>query len=991
MREGETIFLRKDVCDKVDTKRGSYIEENLSENEREFLWLVRMGDLDQLKGFLQNNRGFINLDCCDYRGQRALDIAIINHDYEIVTYLLNNVNLSTTHFYCAVLRAVFENEANILEMILDKVEDPNTDHEGLKELINGGSECSKCLPQVAATNLTPTMAAATTGNIEITRMLLERGYSVAKPHSPKCQCQENCAKKWQDGETLTESISRMNAYRAIASPTYLILTSEDPILSAFQLSKELEKLSRELPEMKKEYRELSKVCSKFAASLLDQCRNTEEVQTVLVQRKGFLDPRPHKFSRLHLAVQCGQKEFLTHPSCQQVLRSMWVETVGSWYSWPFRWRAFHVIKHALLTPVVSIGFIFIPRVEVIGPLRVPLNRFIYNATSYLFFLSLLMVTLLNDRRYDVHSPVSWTEIAVGCFVLGHSWHILTNITSVGFNNYLRSWWSVFDLIMFCLFLTSELLWFSVFMVNLVSESDHHRSNRMCWYWYHPILIGEGIYAAASVMAFSRLLLWFQVNSRLGPLGTSIKHMLVDVFQFFMLFFIIMLAFATGINSIYKNYKDSSRIEDGKTIDQPEAFITLKNTFKNLFWAIFGMGEPDYAQVVVGNSSLNASSYLSREDDHIFTEGIGYTLWGFYHMVTVVVLLNMLIAMMTESYQRVQKNADMEWKFACSTLWLSVFDNQSVVPPPFNLIPSMHRVALLFRWCVARCGVKYGDEPWRLKWDARRCWYWESGIADSEHKADQERYEKLMVQLIRRYLHCKEMQVKSPVQPLTDEFKEQLKEEITEELLRRSSKCPNKRFTRKPTSIRRIPAPCMQKDWERNRRFKEISMFSTYRLICLLLSATGIACYSNHVNSSSEISPSPSKGITVVEYDSPTDVQVSKNRQNGFAIGGPVAASLAFVGLNLAFISLLVPFVVSAVTIGERRNYNENERQDVLQDLWKNLMSLHGKELLEMDYLARMTSKSFSQEDQETKKKISRFNHKFIKSLKPPKGKFNVST
>lgn len=60
-----------------------------------------------------------------------------------------------------------------------------------------------------------------------------------------------------------------------------------------------------------------------------------------------------------------------------------------------------------------------------------------------------------------------------------------------------------------------------------------------------------------------------------------------------------------------------------------------------------MGEPDFAQIVVGNASINSG------DEHLFTEGVGYTLWGFYHMVTVVILLNMLIAMMTESYQRVQ--------------------------------------------------------------------------------------------------------------------------------------------------------------------------------------------------------------------------------------------------------------------------------------------------------------------------------------------------
>ncbi|GIZ03696.1 short transient receptor potential channel 5 [Caerostris extrusa] len=568
---GETIFLRKHVFDKVDAQRTSRVDDYLNEEEREFLWLVQIGDVEAIKEFLET--AAINTDCCDYRGQRALDIAIINRDLDLVTFLLDRLPVTTTHFYCAILRAVFGNEADILEMLLDRAEEDNRLHVHLKDLINGGPECSKCLPDVAATNLTPPMAAATMENVEITRMLLERGYSIKKPHSPKCQCREICALRCQNGETLTESISRINAYRALASPTYLILTSEDPILAAFELSQEMDKLSRELPENQKEYQELSKQCSKFAAGILNQCRNTEEVQTVLVQRKGFKDPRPHRFSRLHLAVQCGQKEFVTHASCQQVLRSMWVETVGSWYSWPFRWRAFHVIKHAILTPFVSIAFIFIPRAEIIGPLKVPLNRFIYFATSYLVFLLLLMVTLLNDRRKDVHSPATWTEMAVGCFVVGHSWDILSNLMSVGFTNYFRSWWSVFDLLTFFMFLTTEILWFSVYVMNMVWEYDVNKSSRMCWYWYHPILLGEGVYAAASVMAFSRLLLWFQVNSKLGPLGTSIKYMMVDVLQFFMLFFIIMLAFATGINSIYKNYKDATRIEGDEVLEQPDAFIT----------------------------------------------------------------------------------------------------------------------------------------------------------------------------------------------------------------------------------------------------------------------------------------------------------------------------------------------------------------------------------------------------------------------------------
>lgn len=131
------------------------------------------------------------------------------------------------------------------------------------------------------------------------------------------------------------------------------------------------------------------------------------------------------------------------------------------------------------------------------------------------------------------------------------------------------------------------------------------------------------------------------------------------------------------------------------------------------------------------------------------------------------------------------------------------------------------------------------------------------------------------------------------------------------------------------------------------------MPTTYGMICILLTSLLLGCSSSSANTSYEISHhSPTKVIDPVETESPKDMQILKNRQSNFAIGGPVAASLAFVGLNLAFISLLVPFVITAVTVGERRNYNEEENQDSLPNMWKNLRSLYGADMQEIDYLAR---------------------------------------
>jgi transient receptor potential cation channel subfamily C len=54
-------------------------------------------------------------------------------------------------------------------------------------------------------------------------------------------------------DSLRHSQSRINAYRALASPSLISLSSRDPLLTAFELSWELRRLSRMENEFCDEY------------------------------------------------------------------------------------------------------------------------------------------------------------------------------------------------------------------------------------------------------------------------------------------------------------------------------------------------------------------------------------------------------------------------------------------------------------------------------------------------------------------------------------------------------------------------------------------------------------------------------------------------------------------------------------------------------------------------------------------------------------------
>ena len=65
---------------------------------------------------------------------------------------------------------------------------------------------------------------------------------------------------------------------------------------------------------------------------------------------------------------------------------------------------------------------------------------------------------------------------------------------------------------------------------------------------------------------------------------------------------------------------------------------LEETFITLFWSIFGLADYKGVEVLY---------------DHQLTRLVGYQLYGAYNIITVIIMLNMLIAMINSSYSEVE--------------------------------------------------------------------------------------------------------------------------------------------------------------------------------------------------------------------------------------------------------------------------------------------------------------------------------------------------
>jgi transient receptor potential cation channel subfamily C member 4 len=141
------------------------------------------------------------------------------------------------------------------------------------------------------------------------KLLLDRGASLPMPHDIKCGCDECVTSSEQD--SLRHSQSRINAYKALSASSLIALSSRDPVLTAFELSAELRRLSSMETEFRMEYNEMRKGVLEFTTTLLDHARTSIELEIMLNYNAGGENWEPGErqtLERLKLAIKYSQKQ-----------------------------------------------------------------------------------------------------------------------------------------------------------------------------------------------------------------------------------------------------------------------------------------------------------------------------------------------------------------------------------------------------------------------------------------------------------------------------------------------------------------------------------------------------------------------------------------------------------------------------------------------------------------------------------------------------------
>lgn len=153
--------------------------------------------------------------------------------------------------------------------------------------------------------------------------------------------------------------------------------------------------------------------------------------------------------------------------------------------------------------------------------------------------------------------------------------------------------------------------------------------------------------------------YLSVSKPLGRLVIMIVAMLCDLLTFIWVFLVAILGFGITLNSLFH-------------LDPTNEFRTAGYTFMYMFSAL--LGNTDYSPFPPP-SQTNAPNYNAD------VEHVGVVVYISFIVIVGIVLVNLLVARMASTHNRIESTSKAEWGY----FWVSLLLSLSKLPPKQALI------------------------------------------------------------------------------------------------------------------------------------------------------------------------------------------------------------------------------------------------------------------------------------------------------------------
>ncbi|KTF88881.1 hypothetical protein cypCar_00042086, partial [Cyprinus carpio] len=303
---------------------------------------------------------------------------------------------------------------------------------------------------------------------------------------------------------------------------------------------------------------------------------------------------------------------------------------------------------------------------------IPIVKFMSHLVSHIFLLALFILTIV----YPPVSPLSEGRLVPG-------------------------WSECLLLIWLCGMLVSELTfpgertglaWIRVLLLGFSGAALLCHLLAVFTQWWPPshlhcLFARNVLLAVAMMLAFIQLLEFLTFHHLFGPWAIIIRDLMKDLCRFAVILILFHTAFTLSLTALCQPLypQDWDNSTGNVTVPDPLNMSVL------LFFALFGLTEPD--KIPDFERSPPATAVLAK------------MVFGVYLVVTCIVLINLLIAMMSDTYQRIQAQSDTEWKFGRAVL-IRDMSRKSGVPSPFNLFTNLfYSIKVLCKRAGKICSVE----------------------------------------------------------------------------------------------------------------------------------------------------------------------------------------------------------------------------------------------------------------------------------------------
>eukprot|EP01125_Pyxidicula_operculata_P020946 TRINITY_DN787_c5_g1_i2.p1 TRINITY_DN787_c5_g1~~TRINITY_DN787_c5_g1_i2.p1 ORF type:complete len:1109 (+),score=206.97 TRINITY_DN787_c5_g1_i2:26-3352(+) len=246
---------------------------------------------------------------------------------------------------------------------------------------------------------------------------------------------------------------------------------------------------------------------------------------------------------------------------------------------------------------------------------------------------------------------TWVEVVVFIFLVGYLCQELQEMILEG-SDYWKDIWNIIDLVVYLGLLGTLFLGF-----GLPGEQDPTKlSGSTLWFYYYYSLGVEIARSVFILLAYIRLLYYIRIRQSAGPVVVAMGKMGQDILNWGFLVVVLVGGYAQLFRAMFKN--------------EYEYYHTLPSSFFSFTRVITTQG--------------NAAEFISQSSGQQGTVQIlGNFMLAVFLLFGLIVFINVLIAMMNNTYDSITGNAMSSWGMQFSQLVIRY--EQRYWPTPFNIL------------------------------------------------------------------------------------------------------------------------------------------------------------------------------------------------------------------------------------------------------------------------------------------------------------------